>query len=136
MAEDAEKKKEAEDATAAPIPEKVNARKDVATSSPNIRNTCSSTIFSQNLFLQVQVGGSPTYTVDKKLGKGGFGQVYCGKRVPATKDTIGANATQVNKKPHFSSGRCYFPAAATKFYKSISSPISSILLSGGFEIRT
>ena len=46
---------------------------------------------------QVQVGGSPTYTVDKKLGKGGFGQVYCGKRVPATKDTIGANATQVRK---------------------------------------
>lgn len=30
---------------------------------------------------QVQVGGSPTYNVDKKLGKGGFGQVYLGKRV-------------------------------------------------------
>ncbi|KAG7672488.1 hypothetical protein Ndes2526B_g08992 [Nannochloris sp. 'desiccata'] len=79
MAEDAEKKKEAEDAAAAPIPEKV------------------------------QVGGSPTYVVDKKLGKGGFGQVYCGKRVPATKDTIGANATQVALKlEHRSSKGCNY----------------------------
>lgn len=30
--------------------------------------------------LQTQVGASPTYTVDKRLGKGGFGQVFLGKR--------------------------------------------------------
>lgn len=31
--------------------------------------------------LQVQVGGSPVYRVERKLGKGGFGQVYVGRVV-------------------------------------------------------
>lgn len=31
--------------------------------------------------VQVQVGGSPMYRIDRKLGKGGFGQVYVGRRV-------------------------------------------------------
>lgn len=30
---------------------------------------------------QVQVGGSPQYKVERKLGKGGFGQVFVGRRV-------------------------------------------------------
>ncbi|XP_043693611.1 casein kinase 1-like protein HD16 isoform X1 [Telopea speciosissima] len=30
---------------------------------------------------RVQVGGSPVYKVDRKLGKGGFGQVFVGRRV-------------------------------------------------------
>lgn len=33
------------------------------------------------LFLQVQVGGSPMYKLDRKLGKGGFGQVYVGRKM-------------------------------------------------------
>ena len=32
-------------------------------------------------FLQVQVGNSPEYITERKLGKGGFGQVYVGRRV-------------------------------------------------------
>ena len=32
---------------------------------------------------QVQVGGSPLYRVERKLGKGGFGQVYVGRRLGA-----------------------------------------------------
>jgi len=39
---------------------------------------------------QVQVGGSPVYKLDRKLGKGGFGQVYVGRRVAA-----GAGALEV-----------------------------------------
>ncbi len=41
------------------------------------------------------MGGSPVYIMDKKLGKGGFGQVYCGKRSTPTKDTDGSNANLV-----------------------------------------
>lgn len=37
---------------------------------------------------KVQVGASPVYIVDKRLGKGGFGQVYLGRRV-AKKPTKG-----------------------------------------------
>lgn len=33
------------------------------------------------------MGGSPEYYVERKLGKGGFGQVYVGRRVVAVKDT-------------------------------------------------
>lgn len=35
------------------------------------------------LVMQVQVGGSPWYKIERKLGKGGFGQVYVGRRVSA-----------------------------------------------------
>jgi serine/threonine protein kinase len=33
------------------------------------------------IFLQIQVGNSPLYRIERKLGKGGFGQVYVGLRV-------------------------------------------------------
>ncbi|GJN35652.1 hypothetical protein PR202_gb24447 [Eleusine coracana subsp. coracana] len=33
---------------------------------------------------QVQVGGSPQYKVERKLGKGGFGHVFVGRRLAAT----------------------------------------------------
>lgn len=36
--------------------------------------------------VQVQIGGSPDYYVERKLGKGGFGQVYVGRRLVSTKD--------------------------------------------------
>lgn len=47
---------------------------------------------------QVQIGNSPTYRLDRKLGKGGFGQVYVGRRIssPSVSDrTPGANALEV-----------------------------------------
>lgn len=43
------------------------------------------------------MGGSPVYIVDKKLGKGGFGQVYLGKRATPTSDKEGSNANQVRR---------------------------------------
>lgn len=51
---------------------------------------------------QAQVGGSPVYLVERKLGKGGFGQVYVGRRANASStrsgDNTGSNATQVRAR--------------------------------------
>ena len=46
----------------------------------------------------MQIGNSPTYKLGRKLGKGGFGQVYVGRRVssPSLGDrNPGANALEV-----------------------------------------
>lgn len=51
-----------------------------------------------DLLEQVQIGNSPSYRIDRKLGKGGFGQVYVGRRIssPSVSDrTPGANALEV-----------------------------------------
>jgi hypothetical protein len=52
---------------------------------------------SSNLisFLQVQVGNSPEYITDRKLGKGGFGQVYVGRRVSGGAARTGPDAYEV-----------------------------------------
>lgn len=46
---------------------------------------------------QVQVGGSPLYRIERKLGKGGFGQVYVGRRVSPTNvnERTGPGAVEV-----------------------------------------
>ena len=44
---------------------------------------------------QVCVGGGPEYSLDRKLGKGGFGQVFVGRRVQPTKSKDGPNANLV-----------------------------------------
>lgn len=45
--------------------------------------------------MQVQVGNSPTYKTERKLGKGGFGQVYVGRRVSGGSDRTGPDAIEV-----------------------------------------
>jgi hypothetical protein len=45
---------------------------------------------------QVCVGGGPEYQLDRKLGKGGFGQVFVGRRVQPTKSKDGPNANLVS----------------------------------------
>ena len=53
---------------------------------------------------QAQVGASPQYNVERKLGKGGFGQVYVGRRMGVTGraalETSGPNAYQVRVSSH------------------------------------
>lgn len=48
------------------------------------------------LLPQVCVGGGPEYQLDRKLGKGGFGQVFVGRRVQPTKSKDGPNANLVS----------------------------------------
>lgn len=45
--------------------------------------------------LQVQVGNSPVYKIERKLGKGGFGQVYVGRRINGGTERTGAEALEV-----------------------------------------
>lgn len=41
------------------------------------------------------MGNSPVYKVEKKLGKGGFGQVFVGRRVSGGTDQTGPDAIEV-----------------------------------------
>ncbi|ACO63680.1 predicted protein [Micromonas commoda] len=76
---------------------------------------------------RAQVGGSPVYIVERKLGKGGFGQVYVGRRVTSSgtrgSDTGSANANQVALKfEHRSSKGCnYGPPYEWSVYNAFSS---------------
>ncbi|KAI7735137.1 hypothetical protein M8C21_029155 [Ambrosia artemisiifolia] len=60
---------------------------------------------------KVQVGGSPSYKIERKLGKGGFGQVYVGRRInaPLPHERIGSGAVEVALKfEHRSSKGCNY----------------------------
>lgn len=70
----------------------------------------------------VQVGGSPIYKVEKKLGKGGFGQVFVGRRVSGGNDrTMGPGATEVAIKfEHRNSKGCsYGPPYEWQVYTAL-----------------
>ncbi|QDZ23278.1 serine/threonine protein kinase [Chloropicon primus] len=72
---------------------------------------------------KAQVGGSPAYLVEKKLGKGGFGQVYTGRRVNGSESVIdGAHAYKVALKfEHRSSKGCgYGPPYEWSVYSALS----------------
>ena len=43
----------------------------------------------------MQVGASPVYRLDRKLGKGGFGQVFLGRRINGGTERTGPQAAEV-----------------------------------------
>lgn len=71
---------------------------------------------------KVQVGGSPVYKIDRKLGKGGFGQVYVGRRIGGnSNERTGAGAVEVALKfEHRSSKGCnYGPPYEWQVYNAL-----------------
>ncbi|XP_061369572.1 casein kinase 1-like protein HD16 isoform X3 [Gastrolobium bilobum] len=73
---------------------------------------------------KVQVGCSPLYRVERKLGKGGFGQVYVGRRAGATTNSserTGSAAIEVALKfEHRSSKGCnYGPPYEWQVYNAL-----------------
>ncbi|KAG2640207.1 hypothetical protein PVAP13_2KG058200 [Panicum virgatum] len=72
-------------------------------------------------FLQVQVGNSPEYVTERKLGKGGFGQVYVGRRVSGGTARTGPEAYEVALKfEHRNSKGCsYGPPYEWQVYSAL-----------------
>ncbi|KAK3027157.1 hypothetical protein RJ639_041258 [Escallonia herrerae] len=71
---------------------------------------------------RVQVGGSPMYKVERKLGKGGFGQVFVGRRVSGgTERGTGSAAMEVALKfEHRNSKGCnYGPPYEWQVYNTL-----------------
>ncbi|GER52110.1 casein kinase I [Striga asiatica] len=72
---------------------------------------------------KVQVGGSPMYKIDRKLGKGGFGQVYVGRRITggSTSERTGPGAFEVALKfEHRNSKGCnYGPPYEWQVYNTL-----------------
>lgn len=71
---------------------------------------------------KVQVGGSPVYKIDRRLGKGGFGQVFLGRRVTGGSErTMGPGALEVALKfEHRNSKGCtYGPPYEWQVYSAL-----------------
>ncbi|KAK1307797.1 Casein kinase I isoform delta-like [Acorus calamus] len=71
---------------------------------------------------KVQVGGSPVYKIDRKLGKGGFGQVFVGRRVTGGSErATGSGALEVALKfEHRNSKGCnYGPPYEWQVYSTL-----------------
>ncbi|KAL8122938.1 hypothetical protein AgCh_011066 [Apium graveolens] len=69
----------------------------------------------------VHVGGSPSYRVQKKLGKGGFGQVYVGRRIPSIFNNDRGPADVAIKFEHRTSKGCpHGPPSEWQVYNTLS----------------
>ncbi|XP_065044185.1 casein kinase 1-like protein HD16 isoform X3 [Musa acuminata AAA Group] len=74
------------------------------------------------LSFEVQVSNSPVYKVERKLGKGGFGQVYVGRRISPTNandTTTGSNAVALKFEHRNSKGCNYGPPYEWQVYNTL-----------------
>eukprot|EP00210_Caulerpa_lentillifera_P002175 g2089.t1 len=76
----------------------------------------------------IQINGSPEYLLDKKLGKGGFGQVYLGRRVVPTriKDGPQANLVAIKLEHKNSKGCNYGPPYEWNVYNALNNECKGI----------
>ncbi|URE24438.1 CK1 includes the casein kinase 1 kinases [Musa troglodytarum] len=70
---------------------------------------------------RVQLGNSPVYKIERKLGKGGFGQVYVGRRLSGGTERTGPDAFEVALKfEHRNSKGCnYGPPYEWQVYNTL-----------------
>lgn len=70
---------------------------------------------------RVQLGKSPVYKLERKLGKGGFGQVYVGRRVNGGAGHTGADAFEVALKLEHRNGKgcTYGPPYEWQVYSTL-----------------
>ncbi|KAL4563946.1 hypothetical protein LXL04_027995 [Taraxacum kok-saghyz] len=70
---------------------------------------------------RVQVGNSPAYKLERKLGKGGFGQVYVGRRVTGGSGIAGPDALEVALKLEHRNGKgcSYGPPYEWQVYSTL-----------------